>query len=85
MMSNRTRLHVSSCETCGLPTASGPCCNISRVPCAYVAALRDGGQLKCADIHPPSKSDDGSQRHVRRRVMAWMALTSNVTGNTWSS
>ena len=33
-------------------TASGPCCNISRVPCAYVAALRDGGQLKCADIHP---------------------------------
>ena len=81
VMANRTRLHVSSCETCGLPTASGPCCNISRVPCAYVAALRDGGQLKCADIHPPSKSDDGSQRHVRRRVMAWMALTSNLTDN----
>ena len=33
-------------------TASGACCNISRVPCACVAALRDGGQLKCADIHP---------------------------------
>ena len=51
-IANRTRKHVSSCGTCGMADASGPCCNITRLPCAYIAALTFGGAFTCSDIPP---------------------------------
>jgi hypothetical protein len=57
ILANRTKLHVSSCgDTCGMAAASGPCCNITRLPCAYVASLKDEGNFTCDDIPRSSVS-----------------------------
>jgi hypothetical protein len=48
---NHTRWHVTSCSLlCGMADASGPCCNITRLPCSYILALRPCGTFQCSDI-----------------------------------